>query len=129
MKFNYLALLQGGIGPDAWDKEFQISAVDFMDAAKQAQARAEEYNGYVASLEGDPEPFKEPESDGSSHSLLLKQIREVQLRTALLEFVRVERMFGHNGQHSESECADCKRMNAANTALGHGFLKELEPQP
>lgn len=48
---NYLALLQGGLGPDVWDKEIEISAVDFMDAAKQAQGQAEYYNGQVVSLE------------------------------------------------------------------------------
>jgi ribosomal protein L18E len=48
---NYLALIQGGIGPDVWDREICISAVDFLDAAKQAVAKAEELGGQVVSLE------------------------------------------------------------------------------
>jgi len=51
MSENWLALIQGGIGPDVWDKEVAISAVDFMDAAKQAHGKAEYYGGYVVSLE------------------------------------------------------------------------------
>lgn len=51
MNYNYTALIQGGLGPDVWDQEVQISAVDFMDAAKQAVARAEEYSGHVVTLE------------------------------------------------------------------------------
>ena len=51
MNYNYLALIQGGIGPDVWDKELQISAVDFMDAAKQAHGEAEELGGHVVSVD------------------------------------------------------------------------------
>jgi hypothetical protein len=51
MNYNYLALIQGGIGPDVWDKELLISAVDFRDAANQAIAKAEELGGCVVSLE------------------------------------------------------------------------------
>lgn len=50
IEYNYLALIQGGIGPDVWDKEMQISAVDFCDAANQATARAEELGGQVVEL-------------------------------------------------------------------------------
>lgn len=50
--------------------------------------------------------------------------RETLLREALLEFVRVERMFGHNGQHKDSECADCKRVRQADIALSRGFLRD-----
>ena len=50
MNYNYLALIQGGIGPDVWDKEMQISGVDFRDAANQATARAEELGGQVVEL-------------------------------------------------------------------------------
>lgn len=51
MKFNYLALIQGGGGPDVWDKELPISAVDFRDASNQAITEAEELGGHVVSLE------------------------------------------------------------------------------
>lgn len=51
MKYNYLALIQGGLGPDVWDTDLPISAVDFRDASNQAIAQAEELGGYVASLE------------------------------------------------------------------------------
>jgi len=50
IEYNYLALIQGGIGPDVWDKEMQISAVDFRDAANQATARAEALGGHVVEL-------------------------------------------------------------------------------
>lgn len=49
--FNYLAVISGGIGPDVWDTELTISAVDFMDAANQAAAAAKEANGNVINLE------------------------------------------------------------------------------
>lgn len=51
MKFNYLAIIQGGIGPDVWEREVGISAVDFADASKQAIGKAEDLSGYVYSLE------------------------------------------------------------------------------
>lgn len=51
MKYNYLALVQGGLGPDVWDRELQLSAVDFRDASNQAIAKAEELGGHVISLE------------------------------------------------------------------------------
>lgn len=51
MKYNYLALIQGGIGPDVWDKELTISAVDFRDASSQAIAQAEDLGGQVVSVE------------------------------------------------------------------------------
>ena len=50
MNYNYLALIQGGIGPDVWDKELKISAADFRDAASQAAAKAEELGGQVVEL-------------------------------------------------------------------------------
>lgn len=49
--YNYLALIQGGLGPDVWDKELPISAVDFRDAANQAIAQAEELGGHVVRVE------------------------------------------------------------------------------
>lgn len=51
MNFYYLALIVGGVGPDVWDKEEDISAADFMDAAGQAQAKADELGGQVVMLE------------------------------------------------------------------------------
>lgn len=48
---NYLALIQGGEGPDVWDKELKISAADFRDAANQAIGEAEELHGHVMTLE------------------------------------------------------------------------------
>lgn len=50
MKYNYLALIQGGIGPDVWDKHLEIFAADFRDAASQAAAQAEEFGGQVVEL-------------------------------------------------------------------------------
>ncbi len=51
MSYNYNALLQGGIGPDVWDKDLQISAVDMKDALNQATGTAEEMGGHVVLLE------------------------------------------------------------------------------
>ncbi len=56
MSFDYMALIVGGIGPDVWDKEVHISAANFMDAAAQAQARADERCGQVVILEQNDMP-------------------------------------------------------------------------
>ena len=49
---EFLAIIQGGIGPDEWEEELKIEfADDFMDAAVQAQGYAEEMNGFVYSIE------------------------------------------------------------------------------
>lgn len=48
---KYTALIQGGIGPDVWDEEKEISACDFSDASNQACAMASELGGQVVSLE------------------------------------------------------------------------------
>lgn len=58
MNFDYLVLIIGGIGPDVWDKEENISAADFMDAAGQAQAKADEWGGQVVMLEQNDMPAK-----------------------------------------------------------------------
>lgn len=47
---EFFARLQGGEGPDVWDKELFIDAADFIDAAGQANARAEELRGQVTEL-------------------------------------------------------------------------------
>jgi len=47
---QFLAEMQGGIGPDVWDKEVFINAVDFMDAARQVSASAAELGGQVTNL-------------------------------------------------------------------------------
>jgi hypothetical protein len=60
MNFDYLALIVGGNGPDVWDKEANISAADFMDAAGQAQAKADEWGGQVVMLEQNDTPPKGP---------------------------------------------------------------------
>ena len=51
MNFDFLAFIIGGIGPDVWEKEVNINAADFMDAAEQAQAKADEWGGQVIILE------------------------------------------------------------------------------
>lgn len=50
MGLEYCAMIVGGIGPDVWDKEIVFTAADFMDAAGQAQAKADEWYGQVVSL-------------------------------------------------------------------------------
>jgi hypothetical protein len=51
MSDNYYTMIQGGEGPDVWDREVAISAADFSDAFGQASAKAEELGGQVVSLE------------------------------------------------------------------------------
>lgn len=48
---QFLAQIQGGIGPDVWDKECFIDAADFADAAQQASAKADDLGGQVTLLE------------------------------------------------------------------------------
>ena len=48
---QYMAQIQGGAGPDVWDNEVFIDASDFMDAAQQASAEAEESGGQVTFLD------------------------------------------------------------------------------
>ncbi|MGV3663869.1 MAG: hypothetical protein ACO1TE_27100 [Prosthecobacter sp.] len=54
LKFN--ALIFGGIGPDVWDRELSIDAVDITDALQQAQAKADDNGGTVAFVEQDASP-------------------------------------------------------------------------
>lgn len=54
MKDKFSATIQGGFGEDVWDREIEISAVDFMDAAKQATGKAEELGGWVVRVEQHP---------------------------------------------------------------------------
>lgn len=51
-------MIQGGLGPDVWEREAELSAVDFMDATRQAVFKADELGGRVVSLEQNdyPEP-------------------------------------------------------------------------
>lgn len=48
---QFLAHIQGGIGPDVWDKECFIDGADFLDAAHLASAKAEELGGQVTRLD------------------------------------------------------------------------------
>lgn len=48
---QFLAQIQGGVGPDVWDKEVFIEAADFIDAACQASNKAELLDGQVTLLE------------------------------------------------------------------------------
>lgn len=50
MEFKYFAEIQGGVGPDVWDKEIEILAPSFMDAAVQAYRKAQELGGFVTCL-------------------------------------------------------------------------------
>lgn len=66
MEFKYLAGIKGGIGPEVWDKELDISASSFMDAAVQAYSKAKELGGVVTSLsqtDGDAVQAPRPQHD------------------------------------------------------------------
>ena len=65
----YYALIQGGVGPDVWDREVKIDGVDFMDAAGQASARAEELGGSVVSLEQSQPEWREVNAPLTSEML------------------------------------------------------------
>jgi len=45
--FNYVVSYGGGVGPDVWDSEMTISAVDISDAISQAIGQMEESGGWV----------------------------------------------------------------------------------
>ena len=49
--YEYLAIICGGIGPDAWDKEMTCSAGNMLKAADYFYHRAEEIGGQVVSIE------------------------------------------------------------------------------
>lgn len=48
---QFLAQIQGGVGPDVWDREVFIDAPDFIDAACQAGNKANVLDGQVTLLE------------------------------------------------------------------------------
>ena len=48
---KYLGMIAGGLGPDVWDREIEIDADDFKDAAEQAIAKAKDAGGEVIFLE------------------------------------------------------------------------------
>ena len=48
---EYDVMIQGGVGPDVWDREIVVTEVDIVDAAKAAKGRADDMGGYVVSLQ------------------------------------------------------------------------------
>lgn len=56
MSFNYSAFIIGGEGPDVWDKEVEIYACDFADAASQAVGKAEQMHGHLVRVEQEDAP-------------------------------------------------------------------------
>lgn len=48
---QFMAQIQGGIGPDVWDWEVFIDGADFMDAASIAAVKANYFGGQVTLLE------------------------------------------------------------------------------
>lgn len=49
--YDYVALIEGGIGPDVWDKELTCAADNILDAARYFHGKAEEIGGAVISIE------------------------------------------------------------------------------
>ena len=47
---KYLVVMQGGEGPDVWDKEKIVDAANFCDAAGMADGLAAERGGHVVEL-------------------------------------------------------------------------------
>lgn len=56
MKYNFYGFIVGGEGPDVWEKECDISAVDFSDASTQVMGIAERLGGTVVQLEQNDRP-------------------------------------------------------------------------
>jgi hypothetical protein len=51
---KFTALIQGGLGPDAWDQEVEIDAENITDAVQQAVGKAADAGGQVVSIEQNP---------------------------------------------------------------------------
>lgn len=45
--FNYCVSYGGGVGPDVWDREIEVSAVDIADAISQVSGRVKEECGWI----------------------------------------------------------------------------------
>ena len=43
--------LMVGVGPDTWDNEFSVEAVDILEAARLAMEKAQYSGGWVVSIE------------------------------------------------------------------------------
>lgn len=69
---KYLVSYGGGIGPDVWDKDMTIDAVDIEDAAKQACARMEECSGWIFMISQEDYPI-------STREQLEQKIHDLQV--------------------------------------------------
>ena len=49
--YKYDVLIQGGMGPDVWDREIVVTEADIVDAARAAKARADEMGGHAVSVQ------------------------------------------------------------------------------
>lgn len=49
--FSYRATIQGGVGDAAWIEDVDFRELNFMDAVRSAQWRAEKLGGYVISVQ------------------------------------------------------------------------------
>lgn len=47
---KFLILIQGGEGPDVWDKELIIIAINWHDAVDIAEGRADYFGGQVVNI-------------------------------------------------------------------------------
>ena len=48
---KYDVMIQGGAGPDVWERELVVTEVDIVDAARAARWQADDMGGYVTSLQ------------------------------------------------------------------------------
>lgn len=76
--FNYVISYGGGIGPDVWDKEMEISAVDINDAIAQACGYVEDSGGWVFMVSQEDYPQ-------STRDQLEEKLHELRMRVAELE--------------------------------------------
>lgn len=71
--FNYFVSYGGGIGPDVWDRELQIGAVDIQDAIAQAQGHIEECGGWIFQVsQEDYPPSTREQLEGKIHELQMQ---------------------------------------------------------
>lgn len=58
--FKYLVTYCGGVGPDVWDAEKEISAVNISDALDQVGGGIEDAGGWITSIQQNdhPEPVQ-----------------------------------------------------------------------
>lgn len=72
--FNYNISYGGGVGPDIWDKEIQLSAVDIRDAIIQAAHRIKDSDGWIFMVSQEDYPMTTREKMEAELATLREQL-------------------------------------------------------